>query len=80
MFFEKQGPVWETLGDLEKRLQDAHIDYVVIGGLALNAYDYPRQTIDVDIVFTRADYNKFKRALVGVIYAPVEGTSRRFVL
>ena len=50
MFFEKTGPVWETLRDLENRLQEAGIDYAIIGGLALNVYKYPRQTVDVDVV------------------------------
>ena len=79
MFFEKSGPVWETLRELEKRLQDAGIDYVVIGGLALNAYNYPRQTIDVDVVMTPMGYASFEREFAGSTYQQVEGASRRFV-
>lgn len=79
MFFEKQGPVWETLRRLEDRLKEANIDYVVIGGLALNAYDYPRQTVDVDVVLTRADYVKFKELYAGSAYVETEDTPRRFV-
>jgi len=79
MFFEKAGPVWETLHRLENRLKEANIDYVVIGGLALNAYNYPRQTVDVDLVLTPADYKKFKQLLVGSAYVGAEGTPRRFV-
>ncbi|MFH0981767.1 MAG: hypothetical protein V2A79_09530 [Planctomycetota bacterium] len=33
MFFEKTGPVWETLRDLEHQLQEADIGYVIISGL-----------------------------------------------
>ena len=79
MFFEKQGPVWETLRDLEARLKDASIDYVVIGGLALNAYNYPRQTVDVDIVVTEDDYRSFKKRFVGTIYTSEAGPPRRFL-
>lgn len=79
MFFEKQGPVWETLRSLEARLQEAGIDYVVIGGLALNAYNYARQTVDVDIVVTPADYEKFIERFVGTAYVTVEGVPRRFL-
>ena len=78
MFFEKSGPVWETLRNLEKCLQEANIDYVVIGGLALNAYNYPRQTVDVDIVITRKDYKKFKERYVGSVYVETGGATRRY--
>ena len=79
MFFEKQGPVWETLRDLEERLKEAGIDYVVIGGLALNAYNYPRQTVDVDIVVTEDDYRKFKERFVPANYTSETGAPRRFL-
>jgi len=79
MFFEKTGPVWETLRDLEARLQGAGIEYVVIGGLALNAYNYPRQTIDVDVVLTSTGYEKFKELFVGAEYVVAKGAPRRFV-
>ena len=79
MFFDKAGPVWETLRDLEQRLREASIDYVVIGGLALNAYDYPRQTVDVDIVLTQVDYEKFKERFAGAVYQKRGDAPRRFV-
>ena len=79
MFFEKAGPVWETLRDLEQRLREASIDYVVIGGLALNAYDYPRQTVDVDIVLTASGLAKLKEQYEGSAYMAVKDTPRRFI-
>lgn len=79
MFFEKQGPVWDTLRALERRLGDAGIDYVVIGGLALNAHHYPRQTIDIDIVVSAAGYQKFTERLAGSTYVRAAGAPRRFV-
>ena len=79
MFFEKTGPVWQTLHDLEDRLRAASIDYVVIGGLALNAHNYPRQTVDVDIVVTAAGYKKFKQRFVGTAYVEAKGAPRRFI-
>lgn len=79
MFLEKKGPVWETLHDLETRLKEANIDYVVIGGLALNAHNYARQTVDVDIVLTRADYDKFKQRYAGAGYVQAERPARRFI-
>ena len=78
MFFEKQGPVWETLRRLEERLRESRIDYVVIGGLALNAYGYRRQTIDVDVVLRAEGLARFREKLVGTEYQVVEGRRRRF--
>lgn len=79
MFFEKTGPVWDTLRDVERRLEQAGMDYVVIGGLALNAYDYPRQTVDVDIVLTDAGFQRFLAELAGTVYKRVPRLPRRFV-
>ncbi|MGD2108553.1 MAG: hypothetical protein PVI86_04085 [Phycisphaerae bacterium] len=79
MFFEKSGPVWETLHRLEQRLKEADIDYVVIGALALNAYDYVRQTIDVDVVLTAEAYRKFAELYGDSVYIRGEGLPRRFV-
>ena len=79
MFFEKKGPVWETLRDLADRLAQAQIDYVVIGGLALNPYHYPRQTVDVDIVLTPDGPDEFRRRYSGSPYLVAEGAPRRFV-
>lgn len=79
MFFEKQGPVWDTLHALEDRLREADIPYVIIGGLALNAFNYPRQTIDVDVVLTPADFEIFLAQFVGSSYSRSLDLPRRFV-
>lgn len=47
--------------------------------ISINAYDYPRQTVDVDVVLTHSDYEKFKERLVGSTYRKGEGAPRRFV-
>ena len=79
MFFEKKGPVWETLRALENRLTEANIDYVIIGGLALNSYNYPRQTVDVDVVLTEEGFKEFRRLHEGSEYVQGSGAPRRFV-
>ena len=79
MFFEKAGPVWDTLRDLQRRLDEADIAYVIIGGLALNAHDYPRQTIDVDIVLTSAGFERFRNRYVSSVYTPSKDLPRRFI-
>lgn len=78
MFFEKQGPVWDTVRELDSRLTDASIDYVIIGGLALNAHNYPRQTVDVDVVMSASDLERFRREFEGAHYSRDEQLPRRF--
>jgi hypothetical protein len=79
MFFEKTGPVWETLRDLEQRLDQAGIPYVIIGGMALNAYHYPRQTVDVDVVLRKPDHERFLAEYLGTAYEKGQGPARRLV-
>ena len=79
MFFEKSGPVWETLRELDQRLAASEMPYVVIGGLALNAYQYPRQTVDVDIVLKDADFERFVAEFADKVYLRTPGLPRRFV-
>ena len=79
MFFERKGPVWDTLYHLQTRLADANVDYVLIGGLALNAHNYSRQTIDVDVVVSRSDFVRFRELHEGTHYTRAEGASRRLV-
>lgn len=79
MFFAKSGPVWDTLHALETDLAAVGIDYVVIGGLALNAHNYPRQTVDVDVVLRPKDIEKFSARFAATRYLPRTGLLRRFV-
>lgn len=78
MFFERRGPVWDALHALTGRLEDAGVEYVVIGGMALGAHNYVRQTTDVDIVLTEPDINVFRAKFVGPVYEAVQGRLRRF--
>ncbi|MDX6623612.1 MAG: hypothetical protein QOE75_1544 [Solirubrobacterales bacterium] len=38
------------LGELLRRLSDAEVRFVLVGGLAVNAWGYLRTTRDVDVV------------------------------
>lgn len=78
MFFEKTGPVWETLRALAARLNEADIPYVVIGGLALNAFHYPRQTADVNVVVTADGYPRFRERFLGSPYTRGGDLTRRY--
>jgi len=78
MFFEKTGPLWDTLHSLEKRFAAMDTPYVVIGGLALTVYKHNRQTIDIDLVVRNEDFDVLKKDLVANDYKPVSGARRRF--
>lgn len=78
-FFEKRGPVWEALRDLEARLSESGIPYVVNGGLALNAHGYARQTIDVDVVMSQEGFLRFRQSYEGGTYDRTPGAPRRFL-
>jgi hypothetical protein len=59
------------LFSLHRDLQRAGVDYAVVGGIALGAHNYLRNTDDIDILVSRATYPNLK-ALVprGYIYDP----------
>jgi hypothetical protein len=78
-FFMKTGPVHETLYRLARRLPEEHIDYAVIGGMALALHGYIRPTQDIDLLMTREGLEHFHENLVGREYVPVfSGAQKHF--
>ncbi len=69
-YFMGSGSVNKTLKRLVSDLKSHHIDYAVIGAVALLAHGYPRFTEDVDLILTPEGLEKFHRELVGMGYAP----------
>jgi len=59
------GKVHETLNVLAGDLDRAHIDYAVMGAMALNAHGYNRETTDVDVLVRPDGLAAFKERLVG---------------
>jgi hypothetical protein len=56
---------------LHRDLQKAGVDYAVVGGIALGAYNYLRNTDDVDILVSRASFPHLQAlASRGYIYDP----------
>ena len=53
--------------ELLRRLSDAHVDFVVIGGVAVIAHGHPRATLDLDVCYARSPENV--RKLVGALAA-----------
>ncbi|MCE9615092.1 MAG: nucleotidyl transferase AbiEii/AbiGii toxin family protein [Lentisphaerae bacterium] len=50
-------------------LARAGVDALVVGGLAMEAHGYGRQTYDVDCLMAAADVDAFERSLLGEGYA-----------
>jgi len=76
-FFMSQGPVQNTLRNLARRLAEEHIDYAVIGGMALALHGLVRPTQDVDLLLSREGLAQFHQLLVGRGYVPLFSGARK---
>ena len=54
-----------------RALNTAHVDYLIVGGLAVNAHGYERLTVDVDLVIGLKPENIIRglRTLMGIGYS-----------
>ncbi len=71
------GNVHRTLHDLARDLSEAGIDYAVIGGMALNAHGYARETVDVDVLVRPAGLARFEELYAGRGYVPAFPGARK---
>ena len=79
MFHSGEGQVHRTLKALVRSLEEAGIDYVIVGGMALNAHGYARETVDVDVLVTPEGLESFRTQCVGKGYRPgFEGARKSF--
>jgi len=69
-FLMKQGPVYEALERIARKLEELKIPYAIVGGMALNAHGYARNTVDVDVLVTAEGLQAVHRALDGLGYVP----------
>jgi hypothetical protein len=70
LFHMRKGDVFDTVRRLASRLREEHLDYVVIGGLAVSELGYARATVDVDLLMTPEGLEGFRRKCVGQGYLP----------
>jgi|ERR1043166_682263 hypothetical protein len=78
-FFNGHGMLNDALTRLVHDLESRHIDYAIIGAVALNQYGFQRLTVDIDILLTREGLERFQRELVGLGYRPAfEGARKKF--
>ncbi len=73
------GKVHQTLQAIARDLEAAGIDYAIVGGMALNAHGYRRETVDVNVLVTPEGLAAFASRLVGGGYRPAcEGARKTF--
>jgi Uncharacterised nucleotidyltransferase len=70
MHFEKESAVHKTLRRITQRLEDLHIPYALVGGMALFLHGFRRFTEDVDILVTPEGLQEVHRQLEGLGYIP----------
>jgi hypothetical protein len=73
----KEGDVYETLRRLAARLQEAGLEYAIVGGMALVAHGYRRFTEDVDVLMTPDALERFKKEFVGRGLIPAFSSARK---
>jgi hypothetical protein len=73
----KRGDVYETMNRLTRRLDEEHIPYAVIGGMALAAHGFERLTSDVDLLTTPEGLTRIHERLVGRGYVPAFQGARK---
>lgn len=55
--------LYQELLSIVAALDAAHIDYAVVGGIAVSVYTEPRATEDIDLMLARADLTRAVEAL-----------------
>jgi hypothetical protein len=79
MFFQGTDPVHQTMRHVADKLQEAGLDYAIVGGMAVNAHRYHRTTGDVDFLLRREDLETFIERFVPAAFERLPGRPRRFL-
>jgi hypothetical protein len=75
-FFMHNDPVYQTLTDFARRLEELRIPYAIAGGMALVAHGYRRTTEDVDVLVSPEGLAQIQEKLTGLGYRPVFAGSK----
>ena len=66
----------EHLPTITRDLEEAGIEYAVVGGLALRFHNVLRQARSIDILVSQSSYPRIAKELVGRGYSPRPGSGR----
>jgi hypothetical protein len=79
LYFMEAGKLHSTLSDLARRLEEAGIDYAVLGAIALARYGYRRMTVDIDLLLSPEGLARFRERYLGRGYVPAfNGATKSF--
>src|SRR5438445_750146 len=70
MHFDRNSEVYKSLYRLVKRLDELHVPYALVGGLALFEHGFERYTTDVDLLVTPDSLKLIHEKLEGLGYLP----------
>lgn len=76
MHFERESAVHKTLRKITRRLDELHIPYAVVGGMAMFLHGFRRFTEDVDILVTPGGLKDVHKELEGLGYVPLFAGSK----
>mgnify|MGYP006908205789 CR=1 FL=1 len=68
--FEEKSAVFDALHKIAGRLDELHIPYAIIGGMALFMHGFRRFTDDVDVLVRKSDLKLVHEKLSGLGYLP----------
>jgi hypothetical protein len=74
--FDEKSDVFAALRKITRRLDELHIPYAIVGGLALFQHGYRRFTEDVDLLVTSDSLKKIHKELDGLGYVPPHRQSK----
>jgi len=73
----RQGDVYDTLRRLAQRLHEEHLDYAVIGGMAVVEHGSRRTTEDIDLLMRKGTLEEFRDRCLGRGYVPAFPAAKR---
>ena len=76
LHFENASRVHKAMHKIAQRLEDLHVDYAVVGGMALFHHGFRRFTEDVDILVNKVDIKLIHDTLEGAGYRPPYANSK----
>jgi hypothetical protein len=79
MFFEGSDRVHQAMRRVVERLEQAHIQYAIVGGMAVNAHLHSRTTKDVDLLLTADGFAALRNLVAEGVFDAEPGRPRRFM-
>lgn len=76
-FYGRRGSTFKALRELDRRLRDADISYALLGAMAMTLHGHERMTVDIDVLMTPENLEKFRQQCLGRGYVPAFRGARK---